>query len=82
MFFQIESKRLKQAVSLGAGVKGVTLQGVEKWHWVLYDGTPATPAKQRAVSADRFDSEAAARSDVAAFRKSASGVKFAKVVTP
>lgn len=55
--------------------------GRERWTWVLRQGSEQNPSDAIAASPGSYASEAAARSAVAALRKSSSGVKFAKVVS-
>jgi hypothetical protein len=51
------------------------------WYWLLVEGTQEKPGNPIAAAPVRYFDEAECRSAVATFRKSASGVKFAKVVT-
>lgn len=53
---------------------------VRAWRWQLLAGSEAKPGDVIAVGPTDYIGEAEARSAVASFRKSASGVKFAKVV--
>jgi hypothetical protein len=58
------------------------LIGRGSWYWMLKDGTPENPGEPIAVQGHiNFDTETECRAHVAVFRKKASGVKFAKVVT-
>jgi hypothetical protein len=50
------------------------------WSWTLRRGTEKNPGNVIAIAPQPFDTPAAARSDVAAFRTSVGSVKFAKVV--
>ena len=53
-----------------------------RWEWYLREGTPDKPGSYLARSPVKLLDESMARSDIAAFRKKAGGVKFAKVVSP
>lgn len=53
----------------------------DRWKWLLFAGTPEKRGRVWCVSDASWPSEAGARSDVAAFRKTMGGVKFAKVMT-
>jgi hypothetical protein len=53
----------------------------QMWRWSLIEGTPANPGGDLAVSPANYPDEATARQAIAKVRKSAGGVKFAKVVT-
>lgn len=50
------------------------------WFWMLVDGSPSKPGHALVAAPQRYDDEKAARGAIAAFRKKAGGIKFAKVV--
>jgi hypothetical protein len=82
MIFTVQSKQVRTLVQSAPNVRGVQAGSVvTQWHWTLRDGSEKNPGPDLVVSADRYDSEEACRSAIAAFRKKAGGMKFAKVVT-
>lgn len=80
MHFAITKARSTRALSLGENVKGIQMVTCDVWRWTYREGTPENPGDGLYRSIGDFYSEADARSDIAAVRKKAGGVRYAKVV--
>ena len=78
MRFEVYKRTRMAALPLRqAQLRGVKYEPRTRHHWRLVTADDVVVAR----GPEGFESDAAARSNIAAFRKSAKAVKFAKVVT-